>query len=329
MTLAPSQWTPVKRADQTTGWLAGFFGGSFKFIQFQSYLGFGPIFLVWNLETFSHQVLLKFRPVGGGIVCLPVFLSFCLFVQLRERRLCPQTGSGFCWRCGESGLATQILSDSLSHYYLSDLWVWSASRSLSLCPEKGQIIPQCWRWQWRLTAHTNDDLGWTFMWWLAENDPFHIFIFLKKTYIGTLCGLSLCLCRIISGKINHWAHILTLDLPLSRQGYGNQVKTRDDTTKRESFAHCTHEHLTTTTRKLFVFLLTIFDGFIPSAQEWWHWSRFCKIVWANLTRVGAILRWGANIVSPAAMKMSHRKLKQMKMLHSLEEERSDGAGMWW
>lgn len=150
-----------------------FFGGSFKFIQFKSYLGFSPISWCEIWKPFRT----KLRRVGGGIVGLSVVLFVC---PLREQRLCPQTGSGFCWRCGESGLATQILSDSLSHYYLSDLWVWSASRSLSLCPEKGQIIPQCWRWQWRLTAHTNDDLGWTFMWWLAENYPFHIFIFLKK-----------------------------------------------------------------------------------------------------------------------------------------------------
>lgn len=104
--------------------------------------------------------------------------------------------------------------------------------------------------------------------------PF-IFLFSEKktTKIHrnpNLCGLSLCLSRIISGKIDHCAHILTLDLLLSHQGYNNQVRRGDDTAKRERFAIL---------QKILFCFEQSRDGFRPSAQEWPQWS--CGVAWGK------------------------------------------------
>lgn len=79
MTLAPSQWTPVKRADQTTGWLAGFLVEASSLFNLSRILDSVPFPGVkfGNLFTPSSVEL---------VAVLSVCLSFCRSVCLSTER---------------------------------------------------------------------------------------------------------------------------------------------------------------------------------------------------------------------------------------------------
>lgn len=64
-------------------------------------------------NLFTPQVRLKFRPVGGGIVCLSVFLSFCLFVHWES--------SGFALR-QEVDSVDVVVNQAWLHKYYQILW---------------------------------------------------------------------------------------------------------------------------------------------------------------------------------------------------------------